>query len=69
MLIGASLALLAIYNIVANTDVFGDMTFTVPWLELGALLAGTLAVSLLATTGPAISATRIRPAVALRITD
>jgi putative ABC transport system permease protein len=68
-LIGAALALLTISNIVANTDVFGDMHLTVPWLSLAVLLAGTVAASLLATTGPAIQATRIRPAVALRITD
>jgi putative ABC transport system permease protein len=68
-LIGTALALLTIYNIVANTDAFGDMTFTVPWLELAILLVATVSASLLATMGPAISATRIRPAVALRTTD
>ncbi len=40
-----------------------------PWLQLGVLIAGTVAASLVATMGPAIGATRIRPAVALRITD
>ncbi len=68
-LIGAGLALLTISNIVANTDVFGDMTLTVPWLSLLVLLAGTVAASLLATAGPAVSATRIKPAVALRTVD
>jgi ABC-type lipoprotein release transport system permease subunit len=33
------------------------------------LLTGTVVASLLATVWPAISASRIRPAVALRITD
>lgn len=68
-LIGAGLALLTISNIVANTDVFGDMRFTVPWVSLLVLLVGTVAASLLATTWPAIQATRIKPAVALRTTD
>ncbi len=68
-LIGAGLALLTISNIVANTDAFGDMPFTVPWVSLLVLLAGTVAASLLATAWPAVSATRIKPAVALRTVD
>jgi putative ABC transport system permease protein len=69
MLIGTGLALLTISNIVANTDVFGDMRFTVPWVSLLVLLGGTVVASLAATAWPAISATRIKPAVALRTTD
>ena len=68
-LIGAVLALVTLYDIVGMSDSFGDMTFSVPWLELGVLLLATVAASLLATVWPAISASRIRPAVALRITD
>jgi putative ABC transport system permease protein len=68
-LIGAGLALLTISNIVANTDVFGDMHLTVPWIPLTVMLIATVAASLLATMWPAIAATRIKPAVALRITD
>jgi putative ABC transport system permease protein len=68
-LIGAGLALLTISNIVANTDTFGDLPLTVPWTSLLVLLAGTVAASLLATAGPAISETRIKPAVALRTVD
>jgi putative ABC transport system permease protein len=67
--IGAGLALVTISNIVANTDVFGDMRLTVPWLPLLVLLVGTVGASLLATAWPAIQATRIKPAVALRTTD
>jgi hypothetical protein len=63
------LALLTLYNIVTNTDAMGDLVFSVPYLELGVLLVLTIAASLLATIGPALSATRIRPAVALRLTD
>jgi putative ABC transport system permease protein len=68
-LIGTGLALLTISNIVANTDVFGDMRFTVPWASLLVLLSGTVVASLAATAWPAVSATRIKPAVALRTTD
>ena len=68
-LIGAGLALVTLYDIVALSDSFGDVRFSVPWLPLTVLLLGTVAASLLATVWPAISASRIRPAVALRMTD
>jgi putative ABC transport system permease protein len=68
-LLGVGLALLTLYNIVANTEAMGDLVFSVAYLELGVLLLFTIAASLLATIGPALSATRIRPAVALRLTD
>jgi ABC-type lipoprotein release transport system permease subunit len=47
----------------------GVLAFAVPMAQLSFLLLGTVAVSLLATVGPALSAARIRPAVALRMTD
>jgi ABC-type lipoprotein release transport system permease subunit len=47
----------------------GDTVFAVPWLPLAILLVATVVASLLATLAPALSATRIRPAVALRTTD
>ena len=68
-LIGVVLALLTLYTIVVRSDAMGDLVFGVPFLELGLLLVGTVAASLLATVAPALSATRIRPAVALRMTD
>jgi len=67
-LIGALLALLTLYTIVARSDAMGDVTFAVPYLQLVALLAGTVLASLAATVAPALAATRIRPAVALRMT-
>jgi len=48
-------------------DAMGDVTFAVPYVQLGVLLARTVLASLAATIAPALSATRIRPAVALRI--
>jgi putative ABC transport system permease protein len=68
-LLGVALALLTLYNIVANTDAMGELVFSVPYLQLTVLLVVTVVASLLATLGPALSATRIRPAVALRIVD
>jgi putative ABC transport system permease protein len=67
--IGCVLALVTLYDIVAMSDSFGEVSFSVPYLSLALLLAGTVAASLLATVWPAISASRIRPAVALRMTD
>ena len=68
-LLGVSLALVTLYNIVTNTKAMGELVFSVPWLTLTALLVATVAASLLATIGPALTATRIRPAVALRVSD
>ena len=68
--IGVSLALITIYNIVTYTDAFGQMHgFSAPVGELAVLLSATIAASLLATLAPARAAARIRPAVALRMTD
>ena len=68
-LIGASLALVTLYTLVTRSDAMGDSPFSVPWLPLAALLAGTILASLLATVAPAVSAARIKPAVALRTTN
>ena len=68
-LIGALLALLTLYTIVARSDAMGDVTFAVPYWQLVVLLGGTVIASLVATIAPAMSATRIKPAVALRMTS
>jgi putative ABC transport system permease protein len=67
--IGSLLALLTLYTIITRSDAMGDLAFAVPVTQLTVLLVGTVAASLLATVAPALSATRIRPAVALRLTD
>ena len=67
--IGSVLALVTLYDIVALSDSFGQMSFSIPYVSLAVLLLGTVAASLLATVWPTISASRIRPAVALRMTD
>jgi putative ABC transport system permease protein len=68
-LIGAALALVTLYDIVAFSDSFGEVAFSVPYVSLAVLLLGTVCASLLATVWPAVAASRIRPAVALRMTD
>jgi putative ABC transport system permease protein len=68
-LIGTLLALLTLYTIIARSDAMGTLAFAVPVAQLSVLLIGTVAISLLATIGPALAAARIRPAVALRMTD
>jgi ABC-type lipoprotein release transport system permease subunit len=67
--IGAALALVTLYDIVVMSDSFGQMHFSIPYVSLAVLLLGTVAASLLATLWPTVSASRIRPAVALRMTD
>jgi ABC-type lipoprotein release transport system permease subunit len=67
--IGMVLSLLTLYTIIARSDAMGDLDFTIPVAQLSILLVGTVLASLLATVAPALSATRIRPAVALRMTD
>lgn len=67
--IGTSLALLTAWRLVSNDTFGGTLDFTIPWGQLAVLVVTTLVVSLLATAAPAQQASRIRPAVALRIAD
>lgn len=69
--IGAVLAIIVSYQLLSNSDAFGDqqLPFEVPWAGLAILLLVTLVASLVATFAPAQQASRIKPAVALRIAD
>ena len=69
--IGATLAIIVSYQLLSNSDAFGDqgLPFEVPWLGLTLLLLVTLGASLVATFAPAQQASKIKPAVALRIAD
>ncbi|MDQ3980454.1 MAG: FtsX-like permease family protein, partial [Actinomycetota bacterium] len=71
IVVGVVLALVVSYQLLSNSDVFGEsrLDFTVPWLALAILLGAALAASLAATAAPAGQASRIRPAVALRIAE
>jgi len=69
VVIGCALANLTAWRLVGS-DVFGeDMSFDVPWVQLGLLVFGTFLASLLATAAPAQQASKIKPAVALRLAD
>ncbi|HEX2064446.1 MAG TPA: FtsX-like permease family protein, partial [Acidimicrobiales bacterium] len=71
IVMGVVLALVVSYQLLSNSKTFGEqeLDFTVPWLSLAVLVAAAMAASLAATAAPAAQASRIRPAVALRIAD
>jgi putative ABC transport system permease protein len=67
--IGTGLALVTAWRLVGN-DTFGAaLDFSVPVAQLAVLVLGTFVASLIATVTPAQQASRIKPAVALRIAD
>ncbi|HEV7886766.1 MAG TPA: FtsX-like permease family protein, partial [Acidimicrobiales bacterium] len=69
IVIGTGLALVTAWRLVGN-DTFGArLAFSVPVGQLALLVAGTFVASLVATATPAQQASRIKPAVALRIAD
>ena len=67
--IGAALALVVSWRLVTNSSFGDNLTYSIPVLGLALLIGGTLLASLIATGAPAIQASRVRPAVALRIAD
>ena len=71
MVIGTVLALIVSYTLLSNSKTFGEdrLPFSVPWLLLSSLIVGAGLASLAAALGPAAQASRIKPAVALRIDD
>ena len=69
VLIGTGLAVITAWRLVSNSSFGQGLQFSVPWLQLALLVGGTFVVSLLVTAAPAQQASRIRPAVALRLAD
>jgi putative ABC transport system permease protein len=71
LLLGSGLAVVTSYLLFTNYPSFQGLGigFPVPWASIGVLLAAAAVASILATLGPARKASRIEPAVALRITD
>ncbi|MDQ3679892.1 MAG: ABC transporter permease [Actinomycetota bacterium] len=69
VVVGCVLANLTAWRLVGSGAFGEDLGFSIPWVELGALVLGTFLASLLATVTPAQQASRIRPAVALRLAD
>jgi putative ABC transport system permease protein len=69
IVIGTVLALFTAWRLVGN-DTFGaTLAFSVPVGQLAVLMVGTFVASIIATVTPAQQASRIKPAVALRIAD
>ncbi|HEU4702332.1 MAG TPA: FtsX-like permease family protein, partial [Conexibacter sp.] len=69
IVVGSALGLLLAENIIADTrsqPSWQDITLQVPWINLAIIFAAVFAVALLATLAPAMRASRIRPAEALR---
>jgi len=69
ILIGVVLAMLSTWRLLTSGSFGEGLEFTVPWFQLLLLVVLTFGASLLATLAPAQQASRIRPAVALRLTD
>jgi putative ABC transport system permease protein len=69
IVVGTVLGLILGYNIIAdsaNQPSWETLTFTVPWLSLGFIFLVVYAVALLTTLAPAMRASRVYPAEALR---
>lgn len=69
IVVGSVLALLTSSQLVNNGDFGEGVRFVVPWLQVVGLCAGALVASLVAVGWPARQASRIAPAVALRVGD
>ena len=70
IVVGSALGLMLGYNIIADSakqpSWEDTLTFTVPWLSLGLIFLVVYAVALLTTLAPALRASRVYPAEALR---
>jgi len=69
ILTGTVLAVVTTWRLASNVDFGATLKYDVPFVSLSLLVLATIAASLLATAAPAQQASRIRPAVALRIAD
>jgi putative ABC transport system permease protein len=69
IVVGTGLALVIARNVIADVSKqasWGDLAFVVPWVSLGVIFLVVYAVALLTTFIPALRASRVRPAEALR---
>jgi putative ABC transport system permease protein len=69
IVVGTALGLLLAWNIIDDTrqqPSWAGMSLYVPWLNLLIIFVAVYAIALLATLAPAVRASRIRPAEALR---
>lgn len=67
--VGVILGLIVAWRLVTQGVFGGRLEFSVPVWQMALLVLGTFLASILATATPAQQASRIRPAVALRMTD
>jgi putative ABC transport system permease protein len=67
--VGTVLALVTASQLVANGDFGEGLSFAIPWLQLLIITGAAAVASVLATAWPAQQASRIAPAVALRIAE
>ena len=70
-IIGVTLALVTAYQVVVNSSAFSlsSDSFSIPWLPIALIALVPTCASVLASMQPARTASRVRPAVALRVTD
>ena len=69
IVVGAGLGLMLSYNVIADSAKQGswqNLTLSVPWLNLGGIFLAVYVVALLTTLAPAVRASRVYPAEALR---
>lgn len=69
IVVGSILALVTASQLMAHGDFGEGISFTIPWVNVLVLTSSALAASLIATAWPAQQASRIPPAVALRVAD
>jgi putative ABC transport system permease protein len=71
VVIGVGLGLLTSWSVMSNADAFASesVRFSIPWMTVAVLLVVPMVASLLGVLAPANSASKVRPAVALRIAD
>jgi putative ABC transport system permease protein len=71
IVLGAALSIITSYLLFKNDDELNasGVGFPIPWASIAVLVAAAAVASVLATVWPARQASKIRPAVALRIAD
>ena len=68
-MVGTLLALIVAVNVVndvGSQSSWNDLAIVVPWVNLAIIFGAVYAAALLATLGPAVRASRVYPAEALR---
>src|SRR5205085_10377479 len=69
IVVGTGLGLVVAYNVISDsrrTPSWENMAFVVPWLTLGVIFLAVYLVALATTLAPAVRASRVYPAEALR---